>query len=1513
MSGTVYGDYSDNGKEYYILLTGKVTANVFFDVDEKDYSWGKIQKDLLSIEEGITIYVDIALVTWMDIMAILYFLLDLKKVSSKCAIEFMYLDAENDLEKARFHLFLLENGYFDIVGSIVNQNIEELVNLSRIEMNKKYIKDTTFDFCPAIIPITLIKNSEQVDDVLEDIYQVLKKQGGEYSNDLNKIVSILDSIISECVDNVFEHAFDNGEGCCLIYLRELHYGKIVDKNIWKYKSADTTEKRRKLLYTLDEKINREDTRFSSYVQEMFVENNKYSNPDENIEHRDILQLFVVDNGKGIAKSFGSKERGEDRNLIDGILSDGKRSKNKIGNTTGGGLSMINHLLEEENDFISVKGDYTWVRHVCVKDKTNDNPDNSYITRKGKHDNNPSYGTAFVFEIKKKENNLQTIFREIEKRKQLPTKIYDKHFREEYRNLIHSSYEDKDFSCCDCRYFEGNINVLANKRAEKILLVRKNTRKNQLIDYIKKMYDYESDTLIIGEIPDNEWKKYHFIISTLSQSYFKKIVTFTELMKCGVYEKSSYNNGYYFDEKRTAELVNNDKRGVPISENCYSYSLWLKWNDSREIWKLINENAYLVGKDIYWGENLIIDGYLDFFQMKTSEVVMRMFIQQMIRMVSFEANIKFVSIDKMTQDLCNEANRLIPNLGGHRDKSIGIGSVFVTGDTLEDSGLEEYVYIFKHESAPIDALALFDWCNERDGIIREKEDYYRVGRSPFISIKGDNYFRENHYKYYKSNYSVLPKPLYALLQSYSARRNSLSFFGHINMIDRHDMIHFDYSDIFRGERNWHYSVKYDEVNYNIWDYVLCEMAYSIVKEIKEDTFDAGTVALNEKFNKKVKQYAETKEGTLLGGLVIYPTDYQTKEIVESVKKVFNKEYSDRIIPISPLIRNRPSSSFLISPLYLERMKKIVEKYKENDSLQVTIFAAEGISTRQQAELEHIMFVLGATTVRAVYIVDRMRMPLGVDSGEKKRAFGRLDLPAARNKNACIMCKGKNVIERYKDGLISNKLNSTARNLLSKFGIEDQTEWNNNRGILAKKITLPPKIVTRINKICKAYDIDNIVIETDIGLVLFSVESTVISLSSGFLLECVENDEIDNDIKIMLLCAQLFHFTEQELTRTIQDKCITYLFDCCIKKGRNSESDDYLALGIIVLLSMVEEKKQLFERLMKKVIESGIYLENVSLFLFLAFIIIYDCVKCEIKSNELEGWLSKANEGILDVMYGIILHTQSDYEHTHSNTSFRIYTDAITANQRIEPLLLEIQYLQNKYDYIKERYIKNNDNVEKIISILKEEEKIIYEYQENNIEPEVFNSEIKSRSVDMIDKASELNEKYFICKVRESEKFEQRLRNIANRVIEEKHIGSNGPITNIRIAVFPSTGDDNRMFYFNRDIETEIGYLMTDFRHASDYNMIDDSIKIKVTCDGLVKVHFENDGVVISFYNLIDGSGNMDYIRKRKKEKICRPSHLIFEQINKILPNNIDNPKYGIENGENNEKVFVATIMLPYIEL
>ena len=136
-------------------------------------------------------------------------------------------------------------------------------------------------------------------------------------------------------------------------------------------------------------------------------------------------------------------------------------------------------------------------------------------------------------------------------------------------------------------------------------------------------------------------------------------------------------------------------------------------------------------------------------------------------------------------------------------------------------------------------------------------------------------------------------------------------------------------------------------------------------------------------------------------------------------------------------------------------------------------------------------------------------------------------------------------------------------------------------------------------------------------------------------------------------------------------------------------------------------------------------------------------------------------------------------------------------------------------------------------------------------------------------------------------------------------------------------DDRMFHFNRDIETEIGYLMSDFRHASEYRMIDTSYKnVKSECDGLVKVLFKDEYVSISFYNLIESSRDMNYIRKKKKDKIYRPSHLIFEKIdsywqeknkeNRKKNEHIDNPSYSIENLDN-LKVFVATIKLPYIVL
>lgn len=1512
MSGSINGTLCE-GNTYLLRLSGEISSDCFFKGNGNSIYWGKIQNDFIRMSENTLIIVDISEVIWMDILGILYLLLDLKKVSKKCKVEFIPLDANDNLEMARFHAYLVQIGYFEIITEISNQEREELISQSQIDKYRKAIDESSFDFCPTVFPITLVQNADEVSEVIDKIYMALRRQDGAYnSSDINRISSFLELIIQECVDNVFEHAYDE-DGFCLVFLRELHYGSIVDSNVSRYNKSKTVNEKIKIVNSLEENRIRQDRPFSKYVHQCFAENKTYSNQDEDIEHRDIIQIFVADVGKGIAKSFGLHEKGDDRSLVDGILSEGKRSKAKTENTTGGGLSMINHLLEDDNDLISVKGEYSWVRHICSLDKASDSPNFSYITNKGKYEPFSSCGTAFIFEIKKKETNLQTIFQSLNLKGELPQAIYSRAFREKYSNLIQSSYDGEKIECCDCRYTDSESIPPKTIHGEKVLLVRRNIRKNDVIQKINAIFEPNTQTLIIGEIPDSEWKKYNFVIERLSVTNYEKIIIITESLKSGVYKKSKYS-GYYYNEIETEAYVKREDYYSLIGSSVISYALWLKWYDSREIWKLIKSNDFYAGGKIEWNEELIIDGYMDFFQMNLSQFAKKMLVRQMRRIMAFEGYVRFEPIDRLTQDLCNEANRSIPTYG-HINKIIGIGSVFVTGDTLEELGCDEYIYFFKHDSAKIDVLSLLDWHEKFDEIASKDAQYHRVGNLPFIAQEGDDYFRRLHYANHQINYCISPGVLYDMIQSYALKRNSLSCFGHIDMIDRHDMVHIDYADIFRGERNWHYSVKYSNVNDNIWDYVLCEIACSIMKKIDENIFDAGTQTLNNKFNEKVKQYVDAGKAKPLGGILIYASDYQTREIVESVKNTLKKQYADRIVAIAPLIRNRPSSSFMISPLYLEKIEKSIREYSEV-GVPVTICVAEGISTRQQMELEHIMYVLGASAVHFISIVDRTRMPLGVDIGEKRKAFCRIDLPTARNNNACILCKGKSVVERYIPILVSHKLNSLARNLINRFGNEGQTEWNCSQGIHAQRITIPIEIIQQIGKICKAYGIEKIEINTDIGLVLFSIEAMVISMSPVFLQDCIKNSSLGINVKILLICAQLFHFTENELTKTLQEESINDLFRLCLCKSRRNENDVYLELGILVLLSMIDKKKQVYEKLLAETISQGIYTDDISLLMFLALIIIYDIVKGEKKSRELEGWLLNANEGTLDVMYGIVLHTQPDYDHTHSNTSYRIYKDSIVPNQRVEPLLLEIQYLKGKYDYIKERYIKNESEVEVIKKILSDEEELINQYQNERILPDEYNSSIKRLSSEMIVSAASINEKYFICKVKESIKLEKRLQEIADRVIDERHVGNQGPIKNIRIAVYPSDLGDKRMFYFNRDIETEIEYLMTDFRHASEYKMIDDSIRVgTVYCDGLVKVRFYEEYVDISFYNLIDGSSEMDHIRKQKINKICRPSHLIFEQINEIFrraKKDIDNPRYGIEN-QGDKKIFVATIKLPYLEL
>lgn len=1486
---------------YKLSFWGKITANTFFN----DQCWGEKQAKLHDLPEQVPLIVNMVEVDWFDALALIYVLLSLHKIKSRVEICFDSLNCGDDIEKARFHLFLYETGFLDDIAQLVNKSLNEICNMDEIERHKRKILASTYDFCPTIFPIKVVDKKGRV---LEDVYYSIKKQMAAYNyNEGQRVLSIIAPALQECVDNVFEHAYNDDEiPYYCIYIRFINYGKVLERREQE-QQAEREKIYSKMSGSLWNMKYHDGQLFDKYLENIFLSEGTYVNGEEIAERKNVIQVFIADIGKGIAESFGRSERGLDRNIIESIFSEGERSKKKTKNTKVGGLSMIKHLFEDDNNYIAVKGDYNWIRNLCSKSK----PEVNYISNNGKLEPYKSQGTALVFEINLRENGDNLTLQQIGPNT-ISKEIYSSDFKILYNKLLVSSYKEEKLECIDIRDNKCCENNIKNKR-EEVLLVGSNIKKNVIVKYLYEIDDMErTDTLIIGEIPDMEWKKYHYILEKAhALRHFNKIITITETFNSAVFEKG--NAGYIYSQKKTKEYINANKNAAPISKYLYSYIVWLKWYDSKIIWKDIIIGDYYINKKVQWEENVSILGYLDFFSMMMNQEIRKRMSRQLIRLKAYYQNIKFVAIDRLTEDICNELNNTMNN--SEEEKSIiGVGSVYVTGNTEEQKQCKERYYFFQHCSSNENVNSLYDWFAVIDPEDKRLETYYRVGKTPFISKEGDNYFKMNHYKNMKNNYVLLQSQLYQLIQEYAVNYGTRTCMGHINMIDRHDMLHVDMYDIFNGERNWNYSIAKEQYNtINMWDFVWMEIACAISAEINLQMFAMETETLKELFQKKLQQYVKKENKELKDGIVIYSTDYQTRKIIEKTENVFSDKYRGKIIPISPFVRNRPAASLLTSPQYLEHIKGIIEKQDTTieGKKSVLIFFAESISTRLRTELEHIMYSLGATDVRTLSLIDRTRMPLGSDNRKAIKAFCKMDLPTARNNNACLLCKGREILREMLKTVGVESLKRNIEILLETFDIEKNLEGQTAYGIAAKPEQLPEEIKDEVNKICRAYGTGNIDIWTDFGLVLFSIESTVISLSSRFLMLCVDNEELSDNIKILLLCAQLYHFLKQELTGDVQRKCIEKLLQICRSKGEEDVHDQYLAMGIFVLLALSERNTNIYKEFLYDVSEKKDYVRTPNSVLFIFYLTLYSKLSQSYKIWDFEGLLINPNESVLDTMYGIVLHTQMQCEHTHSNTSYRIYTEAAIPSQKVDALLLEIQYLNFSYQRIPERYRNDATNFERILRMLEREEEYINQYKANKIPTSEFNDKIKDWSQKLLVFASQINKENFIRITNEWRDFEKNLKLVAENVVNERHMGRCGLLSNIQVVVHAS--NQKRLFYYNRDIETELGYLMSDFRHASQYNIEDTSDDIPREYDGIVEVLFRQNNVLIKFMNVIDEACNIDEIRKQKNNKISRPSHLIFDMLNQHLDNGTVNPSYMLEKDEKKRNIFVAEIQLPYLDL
>ena len=1232
-----------------------------------------------------------------------------------------------------------------------------------------------------------------------------------------------------------------------------------------------------------------------------------------------MQVFVTDVGMGILESMDISDAKMERNLLNEIFQNGKRSPKKVRNTLVGGLGMLYQLLQEKENYISIKGEYNWVQIACAKKKEKFAQPN-YTHRNGITSDNVLKGFTVIGYIDCDYERRKDFFMPV------PRKTIESIYREEY--VLEDMY-DIAADILDLRGAIPDISEMSFHNSTVLCFAGINISKSIWSNQVANLFrdtKQEKKTLILVDIPDCEARKYELVFHRF-KLIVNKVILLTQNLELAVFTPGSGGKLSY--NSKMAEEYANSREG-DITNSLYQLLKAVRKNESVKFWKTVSETQQLKESQLFIKENVLWDveedrempGYLDFSQACFDEKIRKILLYQLFRLPVDDNKEKyFESMDRFTEDLCENVNNKLKIVFGEQKFScVQLGSVYATGISSKGSKVEtdndnvdEYYYFLhpinlEDESIRVNALLLWPSetvVNELFTTNNSEKQFERLAKSPFLAPGGTAYFAGQHYTDIGESIELKPDKLYVLLQKENLWINKMMKIAHINMIDHHDYIYLSAVAVFRKHyMESRFNEKY--VEENSFDYLLQKMYIalgrtkrkSFEKSVEEDIQPEYRLIVEGKIHKAVPTTQ---------GLFIYLTDYETVEIMAKLKAIFSEKMQKNIIPIAPISKKRSSSALLVSPVLMENIKQKIHRLKKespDDGPRVTIFIASVTSTKLQRELKHILYRLGAKEIKCLSLIDRQRFPLGSREKDSYNSFCKIDLPQLGSENKCKMCMGINCMKELKERLISSDMQKRCEDIIFIWGEVKASDNLYERGIRARWCDFPTNFKLDIERICQQYQISGIDISTDVGLTLFSIENTVITMSVDFLLRCIENKDIDDTVKIIMISAHLFMFGSEEIVSADKYYLAEYLY---ILLQRQNEANEYTALACITILMQKKSIKKKLHEHYKQTWGTARF-QNIDF--IIASVGLLETVERSKQDKVLSYWVKKAQEEYLDYLYGIFLMTDGSGVTRHKTTLSQIKEagrkcsrmDYLSAENDAAFLEEAYQCIPHSYFVVPEDYrTKREDVVEKIKDVRQLLKKAL-----NGAPEDDYRELLAESTVEMFRSASDFNSELFMnsgekCLHGLRKKLQDILGNPDNSYNVSKDI-------KCYVNVIRCDPVHNKKYFcYLEDLQREILYLISDFRHADKSNLM--IAENGERYNGIVEVKFEDDCMKYCFTNHVKDDFSCEAVKRKKEVKYNRPTILSL----RMLFSGLNNNQIFYYNHNKAEKTFTVELRIPYLNV
>lgn len=1491
---------------FYIIFNEIVTADTFF------ANCADIQHTL---EEGRyndkffkNLYIDFSNTIWFDTLALCYMLLftDCAKQRNNTLVIRFYFEESHKEEYHHqvFRAFLSDNGFLtqmEKIGEI--RNFETVPGLQYSQIHR------------CIWPLQIFYQANEIGKYIGLIAKQLRDELSDTLNhyELENVISKVTYFLQETLDNAFKHGygeinasgdeFHNGNNPCVLLIKRV-------------KSSDTIDLKE---YSV-----------------RYIKHTPYINISLFKEKQEYLEVYVADVGVGLRRSFlqdpdGGEAGITDENIMEYILTNGERSRKIIApvNTTRyGGLYDIMALFQEDGDRIGFKCDSRW-----FFDKKSQRINNRIV--QGQYQG-LSHGFAIIGNISWKKR-LAEAYPFMEQLLETVTRCKDNLYLKR-SPWMKTGYQNNIW-IQDDRFPET---ASSKKEAETfILFPAKNLEEKKIISAIA------CDTVIVSGIHESEYKRYKSLLGTLNISEirptFQKAIVITNTLFPYVFSKKG--DQLVFSEEDTLQYIQAGEN-ESFSKSYMSFRLWKKVYDSEQLWSYLaarNSMGYINAPIMWNGQTL--RGYLDFSQLCLIPECRNLCIEQLIGFQLDYDKVYFCSLDRFTDEICEQANHLMDN--SKDGKTVWIGSVFVSGTSERKlssnvQAEEDVFYFFGHvdrQEASRKTYTLFEWTTMAFRIDNwfpptnyENKHYARVGNSSFVAAGGSDYWASRHYADWSESYYLPQENTYKILQKHFGARPALLKMGHFDATDHHDLFEIKadklvdadiMSQIILGN------------SLSSFDFLLLEFFRAL--GISGEAGDPGT----NRWQAAQKRGGDKRSYPVEGqGVLVYLNDYQTSKIIESIKPWLPAEARERVIPIIPIEKSYALSTLLISPLLLEALEQKIQNILDNNEqrfgqriVNATIFIATAFTTRLQEEIKHILFRMGVSQVRTLSIFDRQRLPFGSCSADHNLSYARLDLPAIGVSDTCPICRAlhifHNLQERLQDDLLLDRIQEIARN----WEAVKSSDNHYKRGISISYILLPEDIQQALKSYEEIYGQGRLDINTNLGLSMFAIENTVISLSLDFLDRCLNSAELDVSVKLLLISAHLLTFSELQLSEKYFCRLLDQLCDLLEEQTTVTE---FTALAVVAVCG----QPRLFQRysqqhMIKRFQEGHNSQNNDSLLLKLALYL-------ELSQNDgMEaGYLRelrchlKNEKSALALIYDLFLYTETEYKQSHRQAFSQIRHSSVKGKDEIyQSALKYVQKLNSIYecDLVRDLFHNPNQYMMERDEILQQLEKLETHLTSSDVNHQMIRQDL----IGLLDILQKLHKGLYLRtkKAVGNSNIAAWLDYCESRAKERAQVGKedtllkiiNGYTGSYKAEVCP-------WFFAYADVTEEVINLIVDMMQRSSQKLKNflQEYDQKSAYDRIIMVQFQKEYVELSFYNATVNQKSIEEIRQIKRSKENRPSMIAFRQFERMLSdasggNHVDCFEWNyadevfpdcLSSGEplgEGEHLYQAILRIPYVDM